>query len=232
MTPQADVSGHALKVTLDGIHGKVAGLHVDSALTGRFNCYNILSALTVGKCLKIAPEAIERGISSLKLVPGRLERVSNQKGLSVLVDYAHKPDALENVLATLRDMKSHGQRIITVVGCGGDRDRKKRPVMGKLAVEMSDHVCITSDNPRTEDPQAIIREILAGVQGHSNYEVEPDRKQAIFKAILRAKRGDIVLIAGKGHENYQIIAAPGEPGGVRKIHFDDCEVAQEALAAL
>ena len=231
LSGQEDIAGQGLKISLDGIHGKAAGIRVDSKLTGKFNAYNILAALAVGKGLNLAADSIEKGIAGLTHVPGRLERVPNQKGITILVDYAHKPDALENVLTTLRDMKIPGQRIISVIGCGGDRDRKKRPVMGKMAVELSDYVCITSDNPRTEDPKAIIQEILAGVQGHSNFVVEPDRRKAIFTAIQAAKKGDIVLIAGKGHENYQIIAAPGESGGVRKIHFDDCEVAQEALQA-
>jgi UDP-N-acetylmuramoyl-L-alanyl-D-glutamate--2,6-diaminopimelate ligase len=132
------------------------------------------------------------------------------------------------VLQTLREVRS-GHRLLTVFGCGGARDRTKRPVMGKTAVELSDHAFVTSDNPRTENPDAIIAEIVAGMKGGSPYTVEPDRKKAIFAAIRAAQPGDLVLIAGKGHEDYQIIADPAAPGGTRKIHFDDREVATQAL---
>jgi UDP-N-acetylmuramoyl-L-alanyl-D-glutamate--2,6-diaminopimelate ligase len=148
--------------------------------------------------------------------------------MHVLVDYAHKPDALEKVLNTLGDLKGT-HRLITVFGCGGDRDRLKRPVMGRIAVECSDHVFVTSDNPRTEKPEAIIQEILVGTAGHANLTVEPDRKKAICAALQMARSGDVVVIAGKGHEDYQILADPQQPRKTVKIHFDDREVAAEAL---
>jgi UDP-N-acetylmuramyl-tripeptide synthetase len=218
-----------LSVSLAGIQGKVGEIEVRSALAGQFNAYNILAGLEVTRGLGIQAEAISAGIENLRLVPGRLERVPNAKGVHVFVDYAHKPDALEKVLRTLREVRGP-HRLLTVFGCGGDRDRKKRPVMGKIAVELSDYVYVTSDNPRTENPEAIISEILAGIpQEFSNYRVESDRKKAIFAAIEEAKTGDLVVIAGKGHENYQIIADSTVPGGTRKIHFDDREVALEAL---
>ncbi|MGZ6371372.1 MAG: UDP-N-acetylmuramoyl-L-alanyl-D-glutamate--2,6-diaminopimelate ligase, partial [Bdellovibrionota bacterium] len=212
---------HQLKVDLSGIHGKAHGIEIQSKLTGRFNAFNIAAAVAAAKALQIDAKIISRGIGNLPVVPGRLERVPNTKGIHVLVDYAHKPDALEKVLKTLKDVKG-SHRLITVFGCGGDRDRKKRPVMGKIAVELSDHVVITSDNPRTEDPGTIIQEILGGTAGYKNFEVEADRKSAIFAAIQVAKAGDLVVIAGKGHEDYQIL-------GTGKIHFDDREVAAEAL---
>jgi UDP-N-acetylmuramoyl-L-alanyl-D-glutamate--2,6-diaminopimelate ligase len=215
--PGAEVSGAGLKVDLSGIEGE--GIH--SPLPGRFNASNVLAAVAVGHGLGLEREAIRRGIENLKSVPGRLERVPNPHGIHVLVDYAHKPDALEKVLRALFDVRG-GKRLITVFGCGGDRDRTKRPVMGRLAAELSDRVYVTSDNPRTEDPDVIIREIVAGMAGYSNFAVEADRRQAIGAAIAEARKGDIVLIAGKGHEDYQIL-------GTRKAHFDDREVAAEAL---
>jgi UDP-N-acetylmuramoyl-L-alanyl-D-glutamate--2,6-diaminopimelate ligase len=217
----AEFSGKDLKMDLDGIHGTVAGVQIESSLTAKFNIANILGATGAAQALGISPDAIAKGIRDLKSVPGRLEAVPNTKGIHVLVDYAHKPDALEKVLHTLRGVKG-SHRLITVFGCGGDRDRTKRPVMGKLAAELSDFSIVTSDNPRTENPQSIIDEIVAGMKGHSNFSIEPDRKKAIAAAIESAKKGDVVLIAGKGHEDYQII-------GTTKIHFDDREVAREAL---
>ncbi len=208
---------------LRGIHGQVGGVRVDSELMGTFNASNLMAALSVCRGLGIADDSIAAGLARVKTVPGRMERVPNGAGVHVLVDYAHKPDALQKVLTTLRELKG-SHRIITVFGCGGDRDRTKRPVMGRIAAELSDLVWITSDNPRTEDPSAIISEIVAGAKGQARCEVEPDRKRAIFKAISKAATGDLVLIAGKGHEDYQIL-------GTTKIHFDDREVAAEALAA-
>ena len=154
-------------------------------------------------------------------MPGRLEAVPNSKGIHILVDYAHKPDALEKVLTMLKGLKGAG-RLITVFGCGGDRDRQKRPVMGKIAVELSDQVFITSDNPRTEDPNDIIEEILVGTLGYRNFVVQADRREAIYAALRFSQAGDIVLISGKGHENYQII-------GTQKYSFDDRFIAQEAM---
>ena len=212
-----------VSLSLRGIHGEMSGVKIDSALTGAFNVSNILGAANIGLALGLPVDAIARGINSLAKVPGRLEAVPNSHGIHVLVDYAHKPDALEKVLHTLKTVKGPG-RLITVFGCGGDRDRTKRPVMGKLAVENSDRVFITSDNPRTEEPDFIISEILKGVDGFQNFEVQADRKKAIEAALAHARAGDIVLIAGKGHEDYQII-------GRTKTHFDDREVAADCLRA-
>jgi UDP-N-acetylmuramoyl-L-alanyl-D-glutamate--2,6-diaminopimelate ligase len=217
-----------LQVGLSGVRGSFSGINLSSSLAGRFNASNILAAVTLAQGLGLSPEVIAQGVLALKSVPGRLERVLNSKGIHVLVDYAHKPDALEKVLKTLCEVRGTN-RLITVFGCGGDRDRKKRPVMGRLAVEFSDYVYITSDNPRTEDAEAIIQEILVGTVGYSNFLVEKDRKKAIFEAIHQASAGDIVLIAGKGHENYQIVPDPVWQGQTIKVHFDDCEVAALAM---
>ncbi len=225
------LNASALKVDITGIHGEAGGVRIDSPLTGSFNIQNILAAVGAGLALGIAPDKISKGIAALKVVPGRLERVAHPK-INVLVDYAHKPDALEKVLQAVRDIRVPGSKIITVFGCGGDRDRQKRPLMGKIAVENCDSVIITSDNPRLEDPAAIIHEIVAGAAGASNFVVESDRRRAIHQAINAAQPGDIVLIAGKGHENYQIIPDRDEPGKTTKIHFDDREVAADALRRL
>ncbi len=213
-----------LQVSLEGIRGQLEQTLIQSPLIGSFNCSNISAAIAVGQSLGISSDRICRGISQLPGVPGRLERVKNSNGIHVWVDYAHKPDALEKVLRALRSV-SEGHRLITVFGCGGDRDRKKRPMMGHIAVNCSDHVYITSDNPRTESPAHIIQEILVGTQGFQNFTVEVDRRKAIQDALGSARAGDLVLIAGKGHEDYQII-------GKEKFHFDDREVANEVLKKL
>lgn len=191
-------------------------------LVGRFNVYNALAAAACAYGLQVPREAIVAGLEALRNVPGRVQRVECGQPFGVLVDYAHSPDALENVLRTARELAP--QRLICVFGCGGDRDRTKRPVMGRIATEMADLAIVTSDNPRSEDPLAIIADITAGAVGE-RYEVEPDRATAIAWAIERAAPGDLVVICGKGHEDYQEFA-----NGVR-IHFDDREVAAQALAA-
>ncbi len=197
---------------------------VRTSMVGRHNIGNHLAA--AGLCLAAGFDLgmVARGLSALKSVPGRLEQVdcpaSREAGVSVFVDYAHTDDALLNVLSTLKPL-CRG-RIITVFGCGGDRDKTKRPRMATVAQELSDRVIVTSDNPRTEEPQAIINDILTGfsASGGQKISVEIDRKKAIGLAISTAKRDDIVLIAGKGHETYQIV-------GTTKTHFSDREVAQE-----
>ncbi len=213
-----------LKISLEGIQGELNGVPIQSAFVGDFNCSNIAGAVALCQSLRIPFDQISQGIRFLKGVPGRLERVENDCGLSIWVDYAHKPDALEKVIQTLAKIRN-GHRLVTVFGCGGDRDRKKRSVMGKIAVEGSDHVVITSDNPRTEDPSFIIQEILVGTEGYKNFEIELDRRKAIFRAIQSSHQGDLILIAGKGHEDYQII-------GTTKVHLDDREVAREAIETL
>jgi UDP-N-acetylmuramoyl-L-alanyl-D-glutamate--2,6-diaminopimelate ligase len=195
---------------------------IDVKLRGRFNIENALGALAAARLLGIEDDAIARGIESLRGVPGRFEAVEEGQPFTVIVDYAHKPGALENVLRAARELAGGG-RVICVVGAGGDRDRGKRPVMGRLASELADVAIVTSDNPRSEDPQAIIDEVVSGATG--DVEVEPDRAAAIARAIELARDGDVVLIAGKGAEQGQQFAD-------KTIPFDDREAARDALRSL
>jgi UDP-N-acetylmuramoyl-L-alanyl-D-glutamate--2,6-diaminopimelate ligase len=195
---------------------------VDLKLRGSFNVENALGALAAARLLGIDDDAIVRGLESVRGVPGRFESVDEGQSFAVIVDYAHKPGALENVLRAARELAG-GNRVICVVGAGGDRDRGKRPVMGRLASELADVAIVTSDNPRSEDPQAIIDEIVAGAVG--DVDVEPDRGAAIARAVELAREGDVVLIAGKGAEQGQQFAD-------RTIPFDDREAARDALRAL
>jgi UDP-N-acetylmuramoyl-L-alanyl-D-glutamate--2,6-diaminopimelate ligase len=194
---------------------------IDLKLRGRFNVENALGALVAARELGIAGDAIKRGIESLRGVPGRFESVEEGQSFAVVVDYAHKPDALEKVLRAARDLAQG--RVISVIGAGGDRDRGKRPLMGRIASELADVVIVTTDNPRSEDPRAIIDEIVAGASG--DVEVEPDRAAAIARGVELAREGDVVLIAGKGAEQGQQFAD-------RTIPFDDREAARDALRAL
>ncbi len=189
-------------------------------LVGRHNVYNVLAAVAAALAEGLPEAAIRSGIKACGSVPGRLERVKNDRGIHVFVDYAHTDDALKNVLESLRRIPHNGN-IITVFGCGGDRDRGKRPRMGRVASRLSDHTVVTSDNPRTEDPAAIIRAVVKGVTGR-RWEVVADRRQAIGRALSEARRGDVVLIAGKGHEVCQIV-------GGSVIPFDDRAVARAFL---
>ncbi|MDR3092471.1 MAG: UDP-N-acetylmuramoyl-L-alanyl-D-glutamate--2,6-diaminopimelate ligase [Endomicrobium sp.] len=190
---------------------------------GLYNVYNALAAFAAAVCSGISFEKAVEGLNNSERVPGRLERV-NTKGLGfeVVVDYAHTADALKNVLQALKEI-AH-KRIITVFGCGGDRDRTKRPLMGKTAVGMSDFVFVTSDNPRTENPQEIILDIEVGIKraAQKNYKVVVDRETAIKEAVMMADKDDIVLLAGKGHETYQVI-------GSEKVHFNDIEIAEKYI---
>ena len=200
-------------------------VEITSPLIGEFNIYNVLSVLAAGWALGLALDDIIMGISNLKGVPGRMERVERGQNFHVFVDYSHTPDSLEKALITLRNLKPN--RIITVFGCGGDRDREKRPLMGGIAARLSDYVIITSDNPRSEDPATIAHAAEQGVtkegaQKDTHYSVILDRHEAINEAINKAQAEDVVLIAGKGHENYQVL-------GHSTIDFDDKKVAREAL---
>lgn len=197
---------------------------ITSPLVGRPHVYNILSATGAALALGCPLDDIVKGIAECKGAPGRFERVENDCGIAVVVDYAHTDDALENTISTARKLTNG--RVITVFGCGGDRDRTKRAPMGRVAGALSDLSILTSDNPRSEDPMRILKDIEEGSKESSGeYILEPDRAAAIEKGIAAAKRGDVVLICGKGHETYQII------GGVTN-HFDDREVAREILARI
>ena len=218
----ADVDVHSggMKFKIRGSFGVMSmALHV----TGLFNVYNVLAA--VGACLaeKVEPEMIRHTLEHFRSVPGRFERIYADVPFTVIVDYAHTPDGVENVLTTARQIAK--KRVITVFGCGGDRDRKKRPIMGRLAARLSDVVLATSDNPRTEDPLSILDEIEVGIKemiGDKPYEKIADRRAAIMHAVSMAEAGDVIMILGKGHEDYQILKD-------RTIHFDDREVAREAI---
>ena len=240
---EADLFWHAVECGFDGLRGRLQygeqPLEVFCPLLGDFQAMNVLAAVAVCHGLGISPAAVVEGLAECDRIPGRLEPVGRQEFL-VLVDYAHTPDALDNVVTTLRRLTKG--RLIVVFGCGGDRDRGKRPMMGRAVARQADISLVTSDNPRFEDPMAIIDAILPGVEktgrrrvapeevadvngsGESVYAVEADRARAINLAIGIAQPGDVVLIAGKGHENYQII-------GTERIHFDDCEVAAKAITA-
>ena len=214
------------QIGIDGIRAEVIcgkrKLKITSNLFGKFNLLNILAGVAVGAHAGLTDRQIEEGITNCRAVPGRLERIDDpKKGKLIFVDYAHTPDALKNVLECLRETAKG--KIITVFGCGGDRDKTKRPLMGFEAGSLSDVSVVTSDNPRTEDPAAIIREILPGVKKTGKkFVVEEDRKTAIIKALEMAGKGDVVLIAGKGHEDYQII-------GKTKNHFSDQEIARDMV---
>jgi len=199
-----------------------ASVTVELRLPGTFNIYNALAAAAAGHAMAIDAEAIALGLRKMEPVPGRFERVDRGQPFGVVVDYAHTPEALANVIRVARTLQP--RHLIVVFGCGGDRDRDKRPKMGLIASRMADHTIITSDNPRSEDPMGIIGEIQAGVEG-DGWETEPDRRAAIAHALQMAAPGDLVLVAGKGHEDYQVFAD-------RSIHFDDREVAAELLAEL
>jgi UDP-N-acetylmuramoyl-L-alanyl-D-glutamate--2,6-diaminopimelate ligase len=198
---------------------------VESALLGSFNVENLLAALGAALALGVPPETAARGLASVSGVPGRLERVFAGQDFAVIVDYAHTDDALKNLLETVRELGP--RRVITVFGCGGDRDRTKRPLMGAVASRLSDVVVVTSDNPRSEPPEAIIEEILRGMNGGRKAErhVIVDRREAIARALELARSGDAVVIAGKGHETYQVLRD-------RTVPFDDRQVARDLLARL
>jgi UDP-N-acetylmuramoyl-L-alanyl-D-glutamate--2,6-diaminopimelate ligase len=222
-----DAEVRALPVMADfgGLHFSVAWqgreYPVESPLLGAMNVYNILAAFGVGLCCGIPAEVVAQGVSACRSVPGRFERIDEGQPFLVVVDYAHTDDALRNVIAAAREL-SPG-RIITVFGCGGDRDRTKRPLMGQAAGEGSDFVVLTSDNPRSEDPLAIITDALVGLRRQDvPHKIEADRAAAIRLALNEANAGDIVLITGKGHETYQVLKD-------KTIPFDDREVARRIL---
>jgi UDP-N-acetylmuramoyl-L-alanyl-D-glutamate--2,6-diaminopimelate ligase len=212
-------SFHGLEFTAQTPVGKI---EVRSPLVGRINVYNILAAIGAGIALKIPPATIEKGIASLDIVPGRFERVDEGQPFLVVVDYAHTDDALRNLIITARELSPSG-RILTVFGAGGERDRTKRPLMGEAAGSLSDLVVLTSDNPRGEDPLRIINDVVVGLQKASaKYRIEADRELAIEIALEEARPGDMVLLAGKGHETYQVLRD-------RTIDFDDREKARQIL---
>lgn len=230
---QADIKAEKVRLSMNGSTFSAATpsgtFTVESRLVGEHNVYNLLGAIGVALHVGATCDQVREAVERVTNVPGRFERVSAGQDFTVVVDYAHTEDALVRLLTAAQALRTH--RIITLFGCGGDRDRGKRPKMGRAAVEYSDVVVLTSDNPRTEDPMAILQEVEVGVReglqrrSHVEYHLVPDRRDAIGMAMRLARSGDIVLIAGKGHEDYQII-------GTKKIHFDDREVAREAIQQL
>ncbi|HXA15364.1 MAG TPA: UDP-N-acetylmuramoyl-L-alanyl-D-glutamate--2,6-diaminopimelate ligase [Thermoanaerobaculia bacterium] len=213
------------EISVRGLHGRIAtpagDVRVESKLLGAPNLYNWLGAVGAALSVGIDTATIEAGIRTLAAVRGRFEYVASDDGPTVIVDYAHKPDALEKLLLAVRDLAS-GRRVIVLFGCGGDRDRDKRPMMGAIAARLADQTILTSDNPRGEKPEAILDDIERGVAGAANYARITDRRAAIARTIAEAMDDDVIVIAGKGHESYQVI-------GDQILHFDDREEAERAL---
>jgi len=225
MTAPANIHVLECSPRMDGTHLCLAThqgeIDVETRLVGRPNVYNIMAAVGAAQALDIVPDAIRLGIEKLAGVPGRMEIIDQGQPFTIIVDYAHTPDALDNLLETVTQLNH--RRVITVFGCGGDRDRIKRPVMGRIAGAKSDYVIATSDNPRSEDPDQILAEIEAGLRdAPAPYQMIPDRRKAIETALKTAESGDVIVIAGKGHEDYQII-------GTRAYPFDDRRVARDFL---
>lgn len=212
-----------IKSTSDGtsyiLEKPISDFKISLNILGNFQAYNSLFAFAASYMMGVPANVIKQGLSELKAVPGRFDSIKSMTGFNVIVDYAHTDDAVSKLLTSVKDLDP--KRIFTVIGCGGNRDRTKRPLMGKTAVLNSDHVIFTSDNPRDEDPQEIINDIIAGLK-EKNYEVIVDREQAIKKAVNMAEKSDMVVIAGKGHEDYQIIKG-------KKSHFDDHEIAKKYI---
>jgi UDP-N-acetylmuramoyl-L-alanyl-D-glutamate--2,6-diaminopimelate ligase len=213
------------EISVRGLQGRVATpageVRIESKLLGAPNLYNWLGAIGAAQSVGIDIPTIEAGIRNLAAVRGRFEYVESDGGPTVIVDYAHKPDALDKLLQAVRDLAA-GRRVVLIVGCGGDRDKDKRPKMGAIAARLADYTVLTSDNPRGEKPEAILDDIEAGMRGATNYTRVPDRREAISRTIAEASDDDVIVIAGKGHEPYQVV-------GDQILHFDDREEAERAL---
>lgn len=224
---KGEIAGHRLDLSTRGLKLEITTpwgpARLTSRLIGGFNAANLLGVLGVLMTAEVSLQDAVDALAHVDPVPGRLQMIRLPDAPLVVVDYAHTPDALEKVLQTLRELLSPGAKLHCVFGCGGDRDPGKRPLMGEAATRLSDRVIITSDNPRSEDPRAIIEDVAAGA--HPNYEIEADRSSAIIKALLSALPADVVLIAGKGHETYQEI-------GTQRLPFDDVQVARDGLLHL
>lgn len=224
---EADVRATNVRLSINGsnfdLNFRDTTTHIDSPLVGRFNVYNSLAASAVGLTIGLPIETIQRGLQNIPNVKGRFERVTSPAGWTAIIDYAHTPDALEKCLRTIHDILPQKRgTIFTVFGAGGDRDRAKRPLMGAVVAKWSDVIIVTSDNPRTEDPERILDEILTGVPTGASVIREVNRRRAIELALSKAAPGDVILIAGKGHEEYQIL-------GTERVHFSDKEVVEEFI---
>ncbi|MBR2932245.1 MAG: UDP-N-acetylmuramoyl-L-alanyl-D-glutamate--2,6-diaminopimelate ligase [Rikenellaceae bacterium] len=220
----ADFVGRVIEMHLDGMLLRLDGRELWVRFLGRFNAYNLLTVYGAAVLLGADKEEVLRVLSMLSSVNGRFEALRSGDGVTAIVDYAHTPDALQNVIDTINDIRGAG-RLTVVVGCGGNRDKTKRPEMAQIAVRGGDNAILTSDNPRGEDPNAILDDMVAGLEPTDRYLRIADRREAIRTAVMLAEAGDVILIAGKGHETYQ------EVEGV-KHHFDDREQVREAFAAL
>ena len=219
----ADFRAKVIEMMAEGMELRIDNKEVWVQFLGRFNAYNLLTVYGAAVLLGFEKEEVLAHLSMLRPVSGRFETVLAKDGTTAVVDFAHTPDALENIINTLDELRQSGQRLIVVCGCGGDRDRTKRPVMGGMAAKMADIAIFTSDNPRTENPEDIIREMEEGVEAGDKYLKIADRHEAIKTAVMLAEPRDIILLAGKGHEDYQII-------GTEKHHFDDREEIRNAFA--
>lgn len=219
---KSNFSCRIIEQQLSGMHLNIENNDVWTKLIGEFNAYNILAIYSVAKLFNIDSIELLTRISELESVKGRLQSFKSIKEVTVIIDYAHTPDAVENVLSTINKIKNNHQKLITVIGCGGDRDKAKRSMIGKISSDLSSQVIFTSDNPRSEDPDLIIKDIVSGVSNHNNKKViiEVERLKAFKRAKLNSSRGDIVLIAGKGHENYQEIKD-------ERLKFDDFKLAKK-----
>ena len=221
----ADFRCKILEMHFDGMLLNLDSHELWVGFLGRFNAYNLLAVYGTALLLGADKMEVLQALSALRSVSGRFEPMRSESGITAIVDYAHTPDALENVVATINEIRTPNQRLIIVAGCGGDRDRTKRPKMGQIASAEADLAIFTSDNPRTENPEAILDEMMQGAEAGRQVLRLSDRREAIRAAVMFAQEGDIILVAGKGHETYQII-------GHEKHHFDDREVLREAFATL
>ena len=221
VTPEAEIRPESLVLDAHGSRFRAAGIDIETRLRGEFNVENVLGAVAAGVLLDIDEDAIAEGIAGVEGIPGRFEAIDEGQPFAVVVDYAHTPDSLATVLSAARGLGSG--RVIVVFGAGGDRDRGKRPLMGKIAADLADVTIVTSDNPRSEEPLAIIQDVLLGTG--MDVEIDPDRASAIARAVSLAQDGDVVVIAGKGHEQGQDVNGVVTP-------FDDREVARDALRSL
>jgi len=222
LTGMADFRCRVVEMGMEGMQLGLDGVEVWVRLLGRFNAYNILGIYAAALLLGAEREQVLRALSGLQSVGGRFEHIASPGGVTAVVDYAHTPDALQNVVDTINDILRPEQKLYVVVGCGGDRDSAKRPVMAQIAARNSDMAILTSDNPRTEDPEEILRQMKAGLGADDRYLAITDRREAIRAAVALARKGDVILVAGKGHETYQ------EINEVRH-HFDDREEVAEAF---
>ena len=220
----ADFKAKILESSFAGLMLNIEGNDLLCRLSGKFNAYNLLSVYGVAMLMGEEKLAVLTAISTLQSPEGRFQRVESANGVIGIIDYAHTPDALQNVLSTIQDIRLGNEQIITVVGCGGDRDKGKRPQMAAIACDQSDRVILTSDNPRNEDPDQIIAEMKVGIPIHQQKKVlsVSDRREAVRTACALAKKGDIILLAGKGHEKYQEIKGVKHP-------FDDLQVLEESF---